>query len=300
MALTVEGQPALTRTVAAPGKMPTARIYEDVRAELLSAPGAGQKRAPLVTIIPSKGRPESVARTVRAWVETGAFTVGAIRWALNASDPRVDEYLDAIGAIGGTPGALTAVVYPNVRMVPRLNQACLDLLDDDQAGRIRAIGFQGDDHVPASEDWARRYLAVLDGMTRTHGAGMVHGDDGLRGAKLASEWCVSRSWVQTLGRMVPALVQHLYCDDAVQDLAKAAGIYRYLGDGDGAVRITHVHPLAEGTSAVLDETYRSGGLNSSLKASDHQAYLKWSMRPEQIDKTGLARQAGMLRALKPE
>lgn len=270
---------------------------------VMAAPDFGREEdepASLVIVVPSRGRPSSVERTVAAWLETRAFDVGAIRWALNSSDPHVDEYLEAIAyerkKAGGTipEDGLGAIVYGDMRMVPRLNQASLDILVD--ALEVRAIGFQGDDHVPASHGWAHEYLAELDELVDLYGSGMVHGDDGLRGPRLASEWCVSRSWVTALGRMVPALVGHLYCDDAVQDLAKAAGVYRYLGPD---VRVTHVHPLAEGAGAVTDDTYRRGGLNPALKASDEKVYRKWSMRPDTVDKTGLARQARILRSLRP-
>lgn len=254
----------------------------------------------LAIIVPSRGRPTSVARTIKAWRDTGAFDVGRLVYALNAADPLLDGYRIELAEHRRELGALVRyVVVPDCRMVPRLNQTAVAVLDTLPA--VRAIGFQGDDHVPMTDGWAHRYLSELDALVDDRGCGMVHGDDGKHGSKLSTEWAVSRSWVETLGRMVPALVQHLYCDDAMHDLAKAAGVYRYLGglDPEGAepVRIEHRHPLHG--KAERDATYAAGGLNAELTRSDKRAYLKWSQRPMQVDKLGLARQAGMLRALRP-
>lgn len=247
----------------------------------------------LAIIIPSRGRPASVARTVEAWKRTGAFEVARLVYALNEADALLPEYLTSIGEAQRSLGdRVERVAIGDCKMVPRLNQVARLLVAP--ANDIRALGFQGDDHVPRTEGWAHRYLAELDELVDAYGSGMVHGDDGVHGRKLCTEWAVSRSWVETLGRMVPALVQHLYCDDAVHDLAKAAGVYRYLGDD---ITIEHMHPLHG--KGQRDATYAAGGLNDSIKHDDRRQYLKWSMRPRQVDKLGLSRQAAMLRALRP-
>ena len=274
--------------------------------ELTELVGNVEPVAPgLVIIIPTRGRPESIGRTVDAWHGTDAFEVAGIRWALNESDPAFPSYLaelDKLRLQGLDWPSVGALPYPDMRMVPRLNRAATDLLEREPA--IRALGFQGDDHLPRTTGWAHDYLATLDEMTDTLGAGMVHSDDGAHGRKLCTEWAVTRSWVETLGRMVPALVSHLYCDDAVHDLAKAAGVYAYLGSGgvglDGSPdghTIEHMHPLHG--KGQRDDTYARGGLDSATKSADQQIYLKWSMRPPTVAKTGLSRQAAALRALRP-
>ena len=94
----------------------------------------------------------------------------------------------------------------------------------------------GDDHRPRTDGWDTKMLAAL----RELGTGVVYGDDLLQGERLCTSWAMTSDIVRALGRMVPAPVEHMFCDNAVMDLAKAAKCLRYLPD----VVIEHLHPLA--------------------------------------------------------
>ncbi|WP_037684635.1 hypothetical protein, partial [Streptomyces griseus] len=101
--------------------------------------------------------------------------------------------------------------------------------------------------------WAGRYVDEL----RQLGTGIVYGDDGYQGERLPTQWAMTADVVGALGRMVPAPVEHLYCDNSVLDLGRAAGCIRYLPD----VLVEHMHPVAG--KAADDDQYRR--VNSSAQ-----------------------------------
>jgi hypothetical protein len=185
----------------------------------------------LVVVIPSRGRPETVERTMVAFAETGADEVPVV-WAVEADDPTLDEYRAAVerwAAYGsvevGTWGAMT----------PAINAVSVSVLADLDPF---AIAVLNDDHVPRTPGWAGQ---LVDALRTFHpGAGMVYPDDGYQGKKLSTVWAVTGSWVRALGRMVPARVGHLYTDNAVLELATAVGCVTYLP----GIEITHEHPAA--------------------------------------------------------
>lgn len=291
-----------------PEHLPTAS-----RAGLLAP--AWMRARPLVIIIPSKGRPGSVASTVKAWEETGAFETARLVYAVEWSE--LDLYRAALRdigyeSVGWTGGRPVGTKPGNVTLAPTggalvesLNRtariiAGLDGRTELDWSDVRAIGYQGDDHLPRTAGWAARYAMELDDLVDDFGAGLVYGDDALRGERLCTEWAVSRSWITALGRMVPALVRHMFCDNAMIDLARAAQICRYLGGGSDPVRIEHMHHLAEGADgqpkAKPDATY---ALGQASFQDDRRIYVRWSTRSPKADKLGLVRQTETLRALRP-
>lgn len=219
-----------------------------------------QKR--MLIIVPTRSRPENVEKVVRAWEETDAFRHADLLFAYDQDDPKRDDY-DA--AIWDCP--IAEVVEPYVieqwmPLVPKLNQVAMDASD---MGYF-AIGFAGDDHLPRTPDWAMRYLRMLLMME----TGIVSCPDGYRPDRLPTQWAMTADIVRALGRMVPAPVEHLYCDNAVQDLAEAAGCYAYLDD----VLIEHMHPLAGRGKAKWDDQYRHVNRPEQYR-QDEEAYRMW-------------------------
>jgi len=214
----------------------------------------------LLVIVPSRGRPDNVRQVIEAWQATEAFGDAQLAVAFDADDPRRDEYARVIGAAG--PGVASFEAFEWMPMVAKLSAAALDALTLRPG--LFAVGFAGDDHLPRTVGWARRYLTEL----RDLGTGIVYGDDGLQGAQLPTQWAMTANIVRALGRMVPADVEHLYCDNAVKDLGVAAGCLRYLPD----VLVEHMHPMAG--KAPTDDGYRR--VNSGEQyARDRAAYAAW-------------------------
>lgn len=220
--------------------------------------------ADLLIIVPSRGRPQAVARLYEAWTNTHAYDDGAaLVFATDGDDPMINDYRRAIFDLHMQAACETPQWVP---MVPKLNRVARDVVN---CAEPFAVGFAGDDHLPRTVGWAKRYL---DELRQLH-TGIVYGNDLLQGERIPTQWAMTSDIVWALGRMVPAPVQHLCCDSAIYDLGHAADCIRYLPD----VVIEHMHPAAG--KAPEDDTYRLGN-NPTRVADDGAAYRHW--RNEQL------------------
>ena len=230
--------------------------------------------ADLALIVPTRGRPQNITRLVGAWDFTNAWDVADLWLAVDADDPELEGYR-AIERDTRHPDTdeplIRLMVFPIwMPMVHKLNSAALALAD---GGEYFALGFAGDDHVPQTIGWAKTYLAELKKL----GTGMVYGDDGYQGRKLSTEWAVTTDAVVALGRMVPAPVEHMYCDNAIMELFEAAGALVHLPQ----VRIEHLHPIVG--KAESDAQYERVNSRDQFK-KDRAAYERWknAVMPAQV------------------
>lgn len=236
----------------------------------------------LAVIVPSKGRPQSVAAVVQAWIDTEAYDNAKLVFAIDADDPTHSRYFDVKLPDPTTCWPLVSFVTLDawMPMVPKLNSvACSAVSRDDP---YPMLAFMGDDHRPRSKGWAGRYVETL----RELGSGIVYGNDLVQGEKLPTQWAMTSDIVTALGRMVPADVEHLYCDNSILDLGLAAGCIRYLSD----VRIEHCHPVAG--RGAWDAGYER--VNSRTQyAADHARYVRWKADrlPADADKVRALRAA---------
>lgn len=216
----------------------------------------------LTVIIPSYGRPQTVARTYAAFRDTGALDFGVdVLYSLDVTDPLAGQYAREMA---NTFGSVADVHLSGSRgMVAAINGAGRSLLDRDP--RPDVVAVLNDDHVPRSLGWAGAIMGALEVM----GTGIVYGDDLLRGESLPTAWAMTTDIVEALGRVVPCLVEHLYADNAVADLGRAAGVLQYLPD----VVVEHMHPTAG--KAPQDEGYAR--VNSRTRwNNDGAKYRRWS------------------------
>jgi hypothetical protein len=220
----------------------------------------------LITIVPTRSRPFNVRRVVDAWVDTAAFADGAeLVFVIDVDDPAFEAYKQeltaAAAAIPFERQVMTWLPAAEWRpLVPKLNRMATYLTE---TRKPFALGFAGDDHVPRTRGWARAYVDEL-----RDGAGIVYGDDGFQHENIPTEWAMRTEIVTTLGRMVPAPVQHLYCDNAIRDLGKATDLLRYLPH----VSIEHMHPVA--SKAPSDEQYDRVNGQAQYR-TDRRAYRDW-------------------------
>lgn len=220
--------------------------------------------ADLLTIVPSRGRPEAIHRVIQAWNATGAWADAELRFVVDVDDPAYARYAAEFGQADlpdpDQRGPVHLIGADKWRpLVPKLNLAAAAWVPE-----FFAVGFAGDDHLPRTPGWAGAYLAAL----RELGTGIVYGDDGLQGARLPTQWAMTSDIVRALGAMVPAPVEHLYCDNAVADLGATAGCLRYLPE----VLVEHMHPLAG--KAPSDAGYRRVNAPDQY-ARDGAAYQAW-------------------------
>lgn len=213
----------------------------------------------LAVIVPTRGRPDNIRAVLAAWDFTRAWDVADLILAVDADDPQFSAYLYIAAEFRDKITVWNEDVW--APMVTKLNRAAVAFAEER---RYFAIGFAGDDHVPRTINWAKKYLQVL----RELGTGMVYGDDGYQGGKLSTEWAVTADAVRALGRMVPAPVEHLYCDNAMMDVYGGAGAMRHLPE----IRIEHMHPIAG--RAASDAQYQR--VNSGAQyAKDRLSYNRW-------------------------
>lgn len=212
----------------------------------------------MLIIVPTRSRPESLAKVVEAWDVTHAFEVAQLLFVVDQDDTRIEDYRRAYAELGSELIGIEEM--PEwLPLVPKLNATALAHVDE-----YHRIGFAGDDHRPRSGHWADDYLNALDEL----GTGIVSCPDGYRPDDLPTQWAMTSDIVRSLGAMVPAPVAHLFCDDAVRDLGKAADCYRYLPD----VLIEHMHPVAG--KAERDAQYDRVNGREQYRG-DRLAYREW-------------------------
>lgn len=228
----------------------------------------------MLFIVPSRSRPGNAARLLDAWKATGAWDVADVLIAVDADDPALPGYesLD----LGAARLSVAEVWRP---MVHKLNRAAVA-----EAGSYFALGFMGDDHLPVTDGWAGRYLDTL----RQAGTGIVYARDDYMDEKLPTQWAMTSDIVRALGRMVPAPVEHLFCDNAILDLGNSTECIHYLAD----VLIQHRH-YGNGL-APCDAQYKR--VNSREQWDrDEAAYLRWKRDQLPADAqtvTALMKEAG--------
>lgn len=236
----------------------------------------------LAVLIPTRGRPGNLAKVVAAWDFTQAWEHADMTAIVDRDDPEFQGYLDLFESTKNPDGdARFSLLLMDewMPMVHKLNKTASYVA---LTGKYFALGFAGDDHVPQTINWARRYLTVLEEL----GTGMVFGDDGYQGANLSTEWAVTSDAVLALGRMVPADVEHMYCDNSIMTLFHNAGALRHLPE----VRIEHMHPIVG--KAANDEQYKK--VNSRIQFKrDGLAYAAWLNAS-----TGMATDVDTIQALR--
>lgn len=206
---------------------------------------------------------------MNSFIETGAFEDGAeLYFVADRDDLAFDHYADAVEDASRHAGNARRVITlldasQWEPLVPKLNRAA-DYLRVTRSPRH--IGFMGDDHRPRTPGWAKAYREDLEAL----GTGVVSCPDGHRLDDLPTHWVMTADIVHALGgRMVPAPVEHLYCDDAVRLLATSADCYRWRDD----LLIDHLNPFA-GQRAPMDEQYER--VNSSAQyRRDRAGYRTW-------------------------
>lgn len=188
----------------------------------------------LAVVVPSRGRPHTVAELAEAFRDTCTERTWLL-FAVDEDDPQHQAYADAVAEQLVRHGRVTMDSQPTGTMVSALNHAARKLLDADRMVRPEAIGFMGDDHRPRTKGWDRAYLDALTALP-----GIVYGNDLLQGANLPTQCAVAAHVVRALGHMAPAELTHLYVDNYWRDLGAAAGCLSYLPD----VVVEHLHPMA--------------------------------------------------------
>lgn len=201
--------------------------------------------APIVYLVPSRGRPHNIAALLDAWASTSTGDADLLV-AVDDDDVMVDQYLEL-----ERPEFADIYVGPRRRLGGTLNE-----LAPIVARTYRGVGFMGDDHRPRSRGWDAMLLENL-----TAGA-VIYGDDLIQGAALPTAVLLESSIVRTLGYFVPTGMLHLWLDNYWKELGTRLGTLRYLP----SVVIEHVHPIAG--RAEWDAGYAENNSDATWNADE--------------------------------
>lgn len=258
-----------------PDNPPRAMIYTCGR--LRSQPSRLEgETVSLVVIVPSRGRPHSVAGLAEAFLDTAHDRDTRLWITIDSDDPDLGRYRDAVALVDDQRVVVTTVL--GGYMAAALNEAAMTAVGDPA---VDAVGFMGDDHRPRTGGWDTAYLGTLAEMG---GAGIVYGDDGLQSEALPTQCAMSASIVRTLGWMCPPTLRHLWIDNFWLDLGRTAGCLRYLPD----IVVEHMHPY--NGKAEMDAGYERVNSTEMIDA-DRAAYERYAAEC-------LARDAERVRALR--
>lgn len=193
----------------------------------------------LAVIVPTRSRPNNIDPIIKAWWETGAFGAADLWFVVDSDDMQIDAYSRVIH---GHPEPRQLVMPEWMPLVPKLNFVATEFANQRE---YRYLAFMGDDHLPRTRNWASN-LIVDHGRNPNW---IWYGRDGFQDQNKPTWWSMDARIVRRLGRMVPAPVQHLYCDDAVKALGMKAGCLGY----DETLMVEHMHPLVG--KAKMDDQY---------------------------------------------
>lgn len=207
----------------------------------------------LLVIIPSRGRPETVAQVASDFFDN--------RWTnsvdlMFATDDDQPEYPDFPG-VQFRRG-------PRLRMCGTLNAAAVEQCDN-----YKYIGFLGDDHRTRTPGWDEKVIAALENHN------VVYGNDLIWGEGLPTAVFLRSEVIQKLGYMAPPALIHLYLDNFWLNLGRATSI-QYLPD----VIIEHLHPSVG--KAEWNESYLEVN-DQALYRHDEDAFTNYMSEQFELD-----------------
>lgn len=208
----------------------------------------------LLVIVPSRGRPQNIARlldSVRETRRTGTH----VHVAVDEDDEKLPQYRAVMAKAGAEGDILTT--GPRKGLCSWTNEIAAG-----QATRYPFLASLGDDHVPRTPGWD---LALTRAITDMGGIGFSYPWDGTR-EDIPEAVVLSSDIVTALGWMCEPSLSHWYPDQVWADLGRGAGCLRHCR----AIAVDHVHPATG--QARADATTRDNG--RSLDA-DRDAYWAW-------------------------
>lgn len=182
-----------------------------------------------VLLVPSRGRPENIARLVQALEDTQSNI--DLKVGIDEDDPKLQEYKRLAG--------FELVVGERKKFGGTFNEMSMNNLD------YKYIHFVGDDMCPRTEKWDELMRKELEEL----GTGIVYGNDLYQGINIATQWAFTSDIPKTLGYAVPPGFVHLFIDNMYMELGKSIDRLVYMP----SVIIEHIHPAAG--KAEQDQTY---------------------------------------------
>lgn len=205
----------------------------------------------LAIIVPSRGRPSSVARLADACKRT-CLTDYQLCWGFDDDDPHLDE---------NKRNAASGYIWTGPRdgLTGWTNKIWREL-----EGEFRYFASIGDDHIPQTHGWDKQLTTVLE----MKGGGFSYCWNGHeQDIPNFPEMCViSAPILSALGWMAEPSMHHFCIDVVWMDLGHAAGCLYYLPE----VTLYHDH---HNWTAPRDSTYWDAIVAGQVV--DPAAHQKW-------------------------
>jgi hypothetical protein len=192
----------------------------------------------ILTIVPSRGRPDAVAELIEDFNATTAIS----NLVIAVDDDDTSEYV--------VPEKVILEVNPRMRMNGTLN-----FIADKYCYDYDYLVFMGDDHRPRTQDWDLKLAEAIKDIKH----GIAYGNDLLQGENLPTAVMQDSSITRTLGYFSPPKQRHLFLDNFWKDLGTELGTLRYVPE----VILEHLHPFAG--KSEWDERY--------VEVNDKQMYI---------------------------
>lgn len=203
----------------------------------------------LLTIIPTRSRPEQCARLIESFDKT---TDNAD--LLFVVDPDDQSYANM-----DWKGHAVVTMDPRGTMVQKLNFAAGQFLDDyDQ------MVWYADDNEFLTEHWDTLMLKKLADMG---GSGWVYSYDNRR-SDIPETWLASTDVIRFLNWFAPPMLNQYYVADSIGLIARRASMIRFCRD----VVVAHHHYEVD-PNVQHDETYREA--EALFGKSDAMTYRAW-------------------------
>jgi hypothetical protein len=216
------------------------------------------ERTEIALLMPSRGRPESALAAAQS-ARRAANSRPRLRIVVGVEPEDADSYRSAFGEHASWIHVLRdGGNY--VRAVREMHAAT----------RAGIYGLCADDFVFEAAGWDDRIRRAFDTLPQR--VGLVHGDDGLQHSRIATAPFVSAEWIEAVGDILPGGYEHMYCDTEITEIARLAGVIRYLPK----MRIIHRHYLV---GAKFDATYER---SSRTMRSGHEEFTRRRAERERI------------------
>lgn len=202
----------------------------------------------IVTIIPTRGRPDAVRDIVEFWDVTKPKS--DVFLAVDDDDPYMNDYRNLADHL------VTGVHFGKEKRL-RMN-GTLNYWAKSLAHVYDVVGFMGDDHHPRG-DWESKLFAAFEADDDLK---VVYGNDLIWGEGLPTACWQSSKIVKILGYFSPPKQTHLYLDNYWMALGNATKRV-YIPD----MIIEHMHPSAG--KATWDAQYLEVNDQSMYDADKH-------------------------------
>lgn len=201
----------------------------------------------LLVIVPSRGRPQNIARLIDS-IKATCQKKTHLAVMVDDDDPELERY-KFVMTHAEDFGEL--VVGPRKGLTDWTNEIAVK-----QAENYSYLASFGDDHVPVTAGWDRLLIRAIE---RMGGTGFSYPYDGMRD-DIPEAVVMSSDIVKALGWMAMPELSHWYIDNVWADLGRGIGKLRHLR----AIKVEHAWKA--------DQTSKD---SSEKLAADRDAYYLW-------------------------